>query len=118
MALSRVAGVGGPVGFLLASVGDAVSVTMARTFVSLESHCVQACPVVRVEGFHLHQSYWSLSEWSFLTDRSGSSWRSLEFWPGRPHLSSSACTEERTCANCGWPQGQSVQTEDLRLDCE
>src|SRR5207245_7998474 len=64
---------------------------------------------------HLHPSYWSLLEWSFLTDRSGSSWRSLEFWPGRPHLSCSACTDERTCANCGWPQGQSVQTEDLRL---
>src|SRR3989441_11078558 len=63
---------------------------------------------------HLHPSYWSLSEWSFLTDRSGSSWRSLEFWPGRPHLSCSACTEERTCVNCGWPQGRSVQTDDLR----
>src|SRR5438309_7093055 len=65
---------------------------------------------------HLHPSYWSLSEWSFLTDRSGSSWRSLEFWPGRPHLSCSACTEERTCVNCGWTQGRSVQTDDLRLD--
>src|SRR2546426_8851179 len=63
---------------------------------------------------HSHPSYWSLSEWLFLTDRSGSSWRSLEFWPGRPHLSCSACTEERTCVNCGWPQGRSVQTDDLR----
>src|SRR5207245_10366806 len=60
MAFSRVVGVGGPVGFLLASVGYAVSVTMARTFVSLESHCVQACPVVRVEGFQFHHFYYGL----------------------------------------------------------
>src|SRR3989442_10614905 len=60
MRLSRVVGVGGPVGFLLASVGYAVSVTMARTFVSLESHCVQACPVVRVEGFQFHHFYYGL----------------------------------------------------------
>src|SRR2546430_15981098 len=60
MRLSRVVGVGGPVGFLLASVGYAVSVTMARTFVSLESHCVQACPVVSVEGFQFHHFYYGL----------------------------------------------------------
>jgi|SRR5439155_8929091 len=60
MALSGVVGLGGPVGFLLASVGYAVSVTMARTFVSLESHCVQACPVVRIEGFQFHHFYYGL----------------------------------------------------------
>src|SRR5438093_12537308 len=60
MALSRVVGVGGPVGFLLALVGYAVSVTMARTFVSLESHCVQACPVVRIEGFQFHHFYYGV----------------------------------------------------------
>ena len=60
MALSRVVGLGGPVGFLLASVGYAVAVTMARTFVSLESHCVQACPVVRVGGFQFHHFYYGL----------------------------------------------------------
>src|SRR5437660_4000278 len=60
MALSGVVGLGGPVGFLLASVGYAVSVTMARTFVSLESHCVQACPVVRIEGFQFHHFYYGV----------------------------------------------------------
>src|SRR5439155_22574669 len=60
MSLSRVVGPGGPVGFLLALVGYAVSVTMARTFVSLESHCVQACPVVRIEGFHFHHFYYGV----------------------------------------------------------
>src|SRR5947208_8951695 len=60
MALSGVVGFGGPVGFLLASVGYAVSVTMARTFVSLESHCVEACPVVRIEGFQFHHFYYGV----------------------------------------------------------
>src|SRR5438552_9785536 len=60
MALSRVVGPGGPVGFLLALVGYAVSVTMARTFVSLESHCVEACPVVRIEGFQFHHFYYGV----------------------------------------------------------
>src|SRR2546427_11251302 len=31
---------------------------MARTFVSLEAHCVQACPVVRIEGLQFHHFYY------------------------------------------------------------
>ena len=44
----------------MALVGYAVSVTMSRTFVSLESHCVQACPVVRIEGFQFHHFYYGV----------------------------------------------------------
>ncbi len=56
----RIVGLEGPVGFILASLGYAVAVTMARTFVALEAHCVQACPIVKVEGFQFHHLYYGL----------------------------------------------------------
>src|SRR5690242_13178741 len=61
MTRSRILGLGGPVGFFLAVLGYAVAVAMARIFVSLESHCVQACPVVKVEGFQFHHFYYGLT---------------------------------------------------------
>lgn len=61
MTRSRILGLGGPVGLFLASVGYAVAVAMARIFVSLESHCVQSCPIVKVEGFQFHHFYYGLT---------------------------------------------------------
>ena len=34
---------------------------VARTFVYLEAHCVQACPIVHVSGFRMHHLYYGLA---------------------------------------------------------
>ncbi len=50
----------GPVGFSFATLGYSVAVVVARVFVTLEAHCTQACPVVRVQGFRLHHIFYGL----------------------------------------------------------
>ena len=50
----------GPVGFLFAAVGFTMAVIVARLFVSLEARCTQACPVIRVQGFHIHHLYYGV----------------------------------------------------------
>src|SRR3989442_3483854 len=50
----------GPVGFLLAAVGFTMAVIVARLFVALEARCTQSCPVIRVQGFHIHHLYYGV----------------------------------------------------------
>lgn len=33
---------------------------VARLFVSVEARCTQACPVIRVQGFHIHHLYYGV----------------------------------------------------------
>lgn len=37
-----------------------MAVLVARTFVTLIAHCTQSCPMIRIEGFHLHHFYYGL----------------------------------------------------------
>src|SRR5437762_14359845 len=37
-----------------------MAVIVARLFVSLEARCTQACPVIRVQGFHIHHLYYGV----------------------------------------------------------
>src|SRR5947199_9334121 len=62
LSLSRPKGapVLGPVGFLLAAVGFTMAVIVARLFVAVEARCTQACPVIRVHGFHIHHLYYGV----------------------------------------------------------
>ena len=50
----------GPVGFLFAAVGFTMAVIVARLFVAVEARCTQACPVIRVQGFHIHHLYYGV----------------------------------------------------------
>lgn len=50
----------GPVGFSFATLGYSLAVLVARAFVTLESLCTQACPIVRVQGFRLHHIFYGL----------------------------------------------------------
>jgi len=52
---------GGPVGLSFATLGYSIAVLVARTFVYLEAHCVQACPIVHVSGFRMHHLYYGLA---------------------------------------------------------
>jgi len=52
---------GGPVGLSFATLGYTIAVLVARTFVYLEAHCVQACPIVHVSGFRMHHLYYGLA---------------------------------------------------------
>ena len=51
---------GGPVGLTFATLGYSVAVLVARAFVSLESRCTAACPVLRVSGFRMHHLYYGI----------------------------------------------------------
>src|SRR5947199_6902422 len=50
----------GPVGFLFAAVGFTMAVIVARLFVVVEARCTQSCPVIRVQGFHIHHLYYGV----------------------------------------------------------
>lgn len=50
----------GPVGFLFAAIGYTMASIVARVFVALEARCTQACPVIRVQGFHIHHFYYGI----------------------------------------------------------
>src|SRR3989442_13069850 len=50
----------GPVGFLFAAVGFTIAVIVARLFVAVEASCTQSCPVMRVQGFHIHHLYYGV----------------------------------------------------------
>ena len=50
----------GPVGLFFVSLGYTVSVGIARLFVTLESVCIQHCPVIRVQGFRFHHMYYGV----------------------------------------------------------
>ena len=50
----------GPVGFLFAAVGFTMAVIVARLFVAVEARCTQSCPVIRVQGFHIHHLYYGV----------------------------------------------------------
>src|SRR5437879_5428703 len=50
----------GPVGFLFAAVGFTMAVVVARLFVAVEARCIQSCPVIRVQGFHIHHLYYGV----------------------------------------------------------
>ncbi|OLD79179.1 hypothetical protein E6H18_05010 [Candidatus Bathyarchaeota archaeon] len=50
----------GPVGFLFAAVGFTMAVFVARLFVAVEARCTQSCPVIRVQGFHIHHLYYGV----------------------------------------------------------
>src|SRR5438128_12642335 len=50
----------GPVGFLFAAVGFTMAVLVARLFVAVEARCTQSCPVIRVQGFHIHHLYYGV----------------------------------------------------------
>jgi hypothetical protein len=50
----------GPVGFLFAAVGFTMAVIVARIFVAVEARCTQSCPVIRVQGFHIHHLYYGV----------------------------------------------------------
>lgn len=52
--------VAGPVGLSFALAGYSVAVLVARAFVSLIAQCTQSCPMIRIEGFHLHHFYYGL----------------------------------------------------------
>ncbi len=56
----RVPGLAGPVGFSFAFLGYSAAVLVARAFVSLEAHCTQACPEIRVRGFQFHHIYYGI----------------------------------------------------------
>ncbi len=62
LSLSRPKGVPllGPVGFLFAAVGFTMAVIVARLFVAVEARCTQSCPVIRVQGFHIHHLYYGV----------------------------------------------------------
>ncbi len=57
----RSPGVAGPVGLTFVLAGYSVAVLVARAFVSLIAHCVESCPTIRIEGFHLHHFYYGLA---------------------------------------------------------
>jgi len=59
--LARV-GLGGPVGFFLASLGFSASVIVARVWenVAHETHCVPACPSFTLQAFRLHHFYYGV----------------------------------------------------------
>ncbi len=57
----RAPGVASPVGLSFALAGYSIAVLVARAFVSLIAHCVESCPTVRIEGFHLHHFYYGLA---------------------------------------------------------
>lgn len=50
----------GPVGFLFAAIGYTMASIVARVFVALEARCTQSCPVIRVQGFHVHHFYYGV----------------------------------------------------------
>jgi hypothetical protein len=50
----------GPVGFLFAAVGFTMAVFVARLFVAVEARCTQSCPVIRIQGFHVHHIYYGI----------------------------------------------------------
>ncbi|HZY46721.1 MAG TPA: hypothetical protein VFE96_02885 [Candidatus Bathyarchaeia archaeon] len=50
----------GPVGFLFAAVGYTMAAFVARLFVALEAKCTQSCPIIRVQGFHVHHLYYGV----------------------------------------------------------
>jgi hypothetical protein len=50
----------GPVGFLFAALGFTMAVLVARLFVAVEAKCTQSCPVIRVQGFHVHHLYYGV----------------------------------------------------------
>jgi len=50
----------GPVGFLFAAVGFTMAVFVARLFVAVEARCTQSCPVIRVQGLHIHHLYYGV----------------------------------------------------------
>ncbi|OLD14130.1 MAG: hypothetical protein AUI50_02760 [Crenarchaeota archaeon 13_1_40CM_2_52_14] len=50
----------GPVGFLFAAVGFTIATVVARLFVAVEARCTQACPVIKVQGFHIHHLYYGV----------------------------------------------------------
>jgi len=50
----------GPVGFLFAAVGFTIATFVARLFVAVEARCTQACPVIKVQGFHIHHLYYGV----------------------------------------------------------
>jgi hypothetical protein len=50
----------GPVGFLFAAVGYTMAAIIARLFVAVEARCTQSCPVIRVQGFHIHHLYYGV----------------------------------------------------------
>lgn len=50
----------GPVGFSFAALGYSLAVLVARTFVTLEARCTQACPVVMVKGFRFHHIFYGV----------------------------------------------------------
>ena len=50
----------GPVGFLFAAIGFTMAVIVARIFVAVEARCTQSCPVIKVQGFHIHHLYYGV----------------------------------------------------------
>src|SRR3989442_3812808 len=50
----------GPVGFLFGAVGFTMAIIVARLFVAVEARCTQSCPVIRVQGFHIHHLYYGV----------------------------------------------------------
>ncbi len=50
----------GPVGFLFAAVGYTMAAIVARLFVAVEARCTQSCPVIKVQGFHIHHLYYGI----------------------------------------------------------
>jgi len=50
----------GPVGFLFTAVGFTMATIVARLFVALEARCTANCPVLRVQGFHIHHFYYGV----------------------------------------------------------
>lgn len=48
----------GPVGLFFISLGYTVSASIARLFVTIESVCIQGCPVFRAGGFRFHHMYY------------------------------------------------------------
>ncbi len=57
----RTPGISGPVGLTFVLAGYSIAVLVARAFVSLIAHCVESCPTIRIEGFHLHHFYYGLA---------------------------------------------------------
>lgn len=37
-----------------------MSIIVARLFVAVEARCTQACPVIKVQGFHIHHLYYGI----------------------------------------------------------
>src|SRR3989441_11421632 len=37
-----------------------MAVIVARLFVAVEARCTQSCPVIRVQGFHIHHLYYGV----------------------------------------------------------